>query len=293
MLQIPIFVINLKRSEERRTRVQEALDSLGLAYEFIEAVDGNDFSDGEVAEIQAGQSDWSKRLSAGRPILRGEIGCALSHLKAYEKVVHENLDYACILEDDMIVDQPRILQHLLQRDNLLALDRKRPFDFIYLFVGDEQKKDMLCRRATALPKLFSGFWAAELAEGASLCKPIVVPVWGSVGYIVNKRACDVLLTEGRPVRVPSDHLAACAELMGIRQYFINPLPITHDGYQTSEVDPDAIRHPLGRKAACSGQSKAEFRGKVSIMIKATGLINHKLLVRKNVLGETWPDLIRF
>ena len=71
MPQIPIFVINLKRSEERRTRVQEALDSLGLTYEFIEAVDGNDFSDSEVTEIQARQIHWSKRLSAGTANLQG------------------------------------------------------------------------------------------------------------------------------------------------------------------------------------------------------------------------------
>ena len=127
---------------------------------------------------------------------------------------------------------------------------------------------------TALPKLFSGFWAAELEfGGASLCKPIVAPIWGGVGSIVNKRACDILLMEGRPVRVPSDHLTACADLMGIRHYFINPLPITHDRSKPSEVDPDSIRHPLSRKAAHSGQSKAGVREKVSIMIKAAGLIN--------------------
>jgi len=32
----------------------------------------------------------------------GEVGCALSHMKAYENLIHSGEEYALILEDDVI-----------------------------------------------------------------------------------------------------------------------------------------------------------------------------------------------
>ena len=45
---------------------------------------------------------------------KGEIGCALSHLKIYQKTVDEDIPYALILEDDTLFDTefPKYLNDL-------------------------------------------------------------------------------------------------------------------------------------------------------------------------------------
>ena len=45
MPQIDVFVINLERSKERRAQMENQLGYLGLAYRFIEAVDGDKLSE--------------------------------------------------------------------------------------------------------------------------------------------------------------------------------------------------------------------------------------------------------
>ncbi|PPS58612.1 hypothetical protein CRX72_19935 [Pantoea sp. BRM17] len=65
------------------------LDALNLDYEFVEAVDGTLMTADE-------------RAAASAPInyafLPGEIGCALSHQKIYQKIVDSNIEAAMILE---------------------------------------------------------------------------------------------------------------------------------------------------------------------------------------------------
>ncbi|MDG1153236.1 MAG: glycosyltransferase family 25 protein, partial [Alphaproteobacteria bacterium] len=41
---IKIFVLNLKRSPERRKLIQSQMEKFGLKFEFIDAVDGNELT---------------------------------------------------------------------------------------------------------------------------------------------------------------------------------------------------------------------------------------------------------
>lgn len=91
------IVINLQRSRDRRAFMSRQLDALGLDYEFFAAVDGAALSREEV--LQSCNQKWAKR-HIGRQMLPGEIGCALSHLGVYRKVVDENTPMALVLEDD-------------------------------------------------------------------------------------------------------------------------------------------------------------------------------------------------
>lgn len=86
-----IFIINLKRSIERRIIIEKQCNKFGLNYEFIDAVDGFSLSP---SEIKTHTRDVN---FASRP---GEIGCALSHINTYRRIVELNIDKALILEDD-------------------------------------------------------------------------------------------------------------------------------------------------------------------------------------------------
>lgn len=87
------------------------LAHLGLQYEFYGAVDGGQLTDVDVARFC--NQKWAKR-HIGRTLLKGEIGCALSHLGVYKKIVDENLPMALVLEDDacLLPDIKPVLQAL-------------------------------------------------------------------------------------------------------------------------------------------------------------------------------------
>ena len=97
------FVINLKRSIIRRAFIQHQLELQDIAFEFIEAVDGSLLTDEYLATI------CNFEELAKRPYLqlKGVYGCLLSHYSIYEKIVSNNIPYALILEDDVII-QPGI-----------------------------------------------------------------------------------------------------------------------------------------------------------------------------------------
>lgn len=92
-----VFVINLGRDTERLKVLGARLEALGMRYERFPAVEGATFSQEELRE--AYDAKWAMRLN-GRALLPGEIGCALSHLGVYRKIVRERIPHALILEDD-------------------------------------------------------------------------------------------------------------------------------------------------------------------------------------------------
>ena len=96
-----IFVINLARRPERMAFMERQFASLGLAFERIEAVDGEALPPEERRKAVSGFRWW---CSQGYKARAGEIGCALSHRNALAKIVEDDLPCACIMEDDVTLD---------------------------------------------------------------------------------------------------------------------------------------------------------------------------------------------
>ena len=90
------YVINLARSRDRRAHITAELRKTGLDYEIITAVDGRDLDLQDSTLLDP--SLLTLNLFAA-----GAAGCALSHLRAYQKIVADGLDEALILEDDVIL----------------------------------------------------------------------------------------------------------------------------------------------------------------------------------------------
>ena len=91
---IPIFWINLDRSERRRTIMQTKLDKYNLNHTRIEAVDGN--------KIEL--DEYNKNYIINEKMNKYEIACALSHMKVIQHCYDQGLEYALILEDDANFD---------------------------------------------------------------------------------------------------------------------------------------------------------------------------------------------
>lgn len=91
-----IFVINLDRRIDRRKLISKRLAKLGLKWERISAVDGND-------PDLVDKVDWRKHRYYTQllPPQKGAIGCYFSHRSVWERIVKDNIEQALVLEDDV------------------------------------------------------------------------------------------------------------------------------------------------------------------------------------------------
>ena len=97
-LDIPILVISLAASAERRRKISRRLDELGLAFDFLDAVDGRALSEEELSRFQ----DPLRRYHEPHLLRATSVGCTLSHAKAWRKLLNSDDKMMLILEDDAI-----------------------------------------------------------------------------------------------------------------------------------------------------------------------------------------------
>lgn len=96
------YIINLKRSVERRKAIETAARSIGLDFTIVEAVDGKLLSDDEFEWYRNGREE----------MMRSEAACMLSHNKVYAQMQEDNVPVALVLEDDVLFEEPQLVQLL-------------------------------------------------------------------------------------------------------------------------------------------------------------------------------------
>jgi len=108
---IQAFIIHLARAEARRPQVERIRAACPLPVEVIEAVDGRALSEADIDVVRS-------RRSLHEPpypfeITVGEIGCFLSHRKAWRMIVDRGLSAGLVIEDDVEID-PKVFSRALQ-----------------------------------------------------------------------------------------------------------------------------------------------------------------------------------
>ena len=150
-ISIPIYVINLKRNPERRLFIQRQLDALNLNYQFVSAIDKFDLESSEYRarisrilgideanlEYKFSKFDKEYRLEG-----LGNIACLLSHIKTYDLIIKNDIDMACILEDDitLLPTFPEILQTVAKLEWDILLFASLPTDFPTDLIQQERIK---------------------------------------------------------------------------------------------------------------------------------------------------------
>jgi GR25 family glycosyltransferase involved in LPS biosynthesis len=113
MKAVEAFVIHLGRATQRRPQVEKLLTELHLPAGIVDAVDGNALSREEIAAVYRRKLHRPRYPFDLRPT---EIGCFLSHRKAWQAILDRELDAGLIVEDDVAVDgalYPRLLAFAL------------------------------------------------------------------------------------------------------------------------------------------------------------------------------------
>lgn len=115
-----VYVINLARATERWTRLSTRLTALAIPHTRVEAVDGAVLTP---REIRASADRIRFFLLHARRLQPAELGCALSHQRAYAQLAADGAGRALILEDDAAVDPARLAEAV---SAFHAIDPARP-----------------------------------------------------------------------------------------------------------------------------------------------------------------------
>jgi hypothetical protein len=146
----PIFVINLAHRTERLARFDEQMKAFGnLDYTRIDAIGAEESSE-ELAKgrVQVNATYTDPYLHRRMKI--GEVGCGLSHIKAWKAIastVPDN-EYAIVFEDDVVFDDEYLHGdvNIGERFNELAfMAAQHDADFVYLAyqeVGGREKEEV-------------------------------------------------------------------------------------------------------------------------------------------------------
>jgi glycosyl transferase, family 25 len=196
------YVINLARSPERRAHITAELNKAGVDYEVVTGVEGRDLNlhdAGTIDPVLFTRSSWPA----------GMAGCALSHLRVYQKILADGLDQAIVLEDDITV--PADLGGLAEE-----VGRHLTGAEVALLNYDSKQTCYMSRDG-----------AVALSSGRQLVLPIDVRAPGSsAGYVVTRKACERMDASMLPVRAsPDDWWFFYREEILDRVRCVVPLPV--------------------------------------------------------------------
>ena len=217
---IPTFIINLKKDSDRKEHMQRLCDEIGLTPTFIDAVYGKELNQ---KDLDAVYNEEKARQDLGRPLTRGEIGCSLSHLSIYQKMVNSNILYALILEDDIRIKPDfitvitRLVKTILMDDHLDSKDT--------ILLGHHS-----ARSRTDLPKC-SFYGRTPLGFSCKLQIPIE-PAYGTYGYIITLGGAQKILGYNKVISLPIDHYTGNTTL--ISAALVYPPVVLHDESSSNE-----------------------------------------------------------
>ena len=199
---VPFWVVNLPREKERRRFMEDQLERFGVTYEIVAAVDGQKLTEDDL-------SSYSSRLALEhlkRELTLGEIGCALSHINLWERILREDIPEAIILEDDTRLGKA-FFEVLENRD-------KFPQGYELINFGTE-----------AATKPF-GDYVADIYR----CANYSDQAYMASAYLLTYEGARKLVNLVRPFYMPIDDFMSVA---GLNSYGIYPKVVVQASFKTN------------------------------------------------------------
>ena len=95
------LLINLDSSQSRLRKIDAQLRNLSVPYERVPAINGKNLANEYKNEIVYPIDHFKTKVRFTRALSDGEIGCFLSHIKCWEKLINSEEDWALVMEDDI------------------------------------------------------------------------------------------------------------------------------------------------------------------------------------------------
>ena len=173
-----IKVVNLFRRPDRRFDVEKKLESVNVKkedYEIVQAVDGKTVEPSFFIKNLFRNNDFRYK--------KGVIGCALSHLMLWEKLLNDpDNDYYVVLEDDIVLNKD-FYKHI---DNM----KDTFFEKDVVFIGYHMDNSMRDK----FKFLYNRDDATEVKASKLTSK---LYIGGTFGYSINKMGAKKLLENSK------------------------------------------------------------------------------------------------
>jgi glycosyl transferase family 25 len=96
----PIYIINLDSNPERLAKCSERLANQSVNFERVSGVLGSALTNAEIVQHYDNNLNRNKYFT---PLTAGQIGCYLSHRKAWRKIAEGDAPFGIVLEDDFLL----------------------------------------------------------------------------------------------------------------------------------------------------------------------------------------------
>ena len=198
----PSYLINLEENVARRNNSIRQLKALGLDWHRIDAVNGWKLSETDIEKFYNAEANC---YQAKAPLTVPEIGCYISHLKAWERIASGNSAGGFIFEDDFLAtaELGRVLADISD-------DGGSTWDMIKLFSLDKSPHTIARQ---------------PLGQQHEIVIPYRVPSC-TLGYGVTVAAAARLADHKIPFFRPVDEDMKFFWETGIRVSLVLPCPIT-------------------------------------------------------------------
>jgi glycosyl transferase family 25 len=212
-LPLQILVISLSRSTDRRDKVVQELKKVSFPWTFLDAVDGS-----LLTEPPEEYHPLKVKLLQGYPLTPNEIGCYLSHKKAWKQCVSENIP-TLVFEDDFVLSS--------EFENVIhsLLSNSSTWNFVRL----------------------QGLYEVPYQEfmtinGVHLVKNIGDAV-GATAYLLKPEVAKILIEASRDIYEPADHFLEHQSKHGLKFLAIRPYPVDISRVK-STIDDRSERSPV-------------------------------------------------
>ncbi len=212
-LRLQILVISLKRSLDRRKKVIEEMAKISLPWKFIDAVDGSTLISSPV-EYKANKV----KLLQGYALTPNEIGCYLSHKKAWDFCVQEGMP-TLVMEDDFVLSPD------FEKTIVTLLNTMPDWNFVRLQGLYEVPYQTLRTEA-----------------GVSLVKNRGDAV-GATAYLLKQDVAKQLIESSVDIYEPVDHFLEHYQKHGLEFLAIRPYPVDITRVK-STIDDRVERSPV-------------------------------------------------
>ena len=240
------YIINLEQSTDRREYMRQQMQKLPqLDYEFISAVDGRVMSEEELS------SHFDMKGSMyhyGRKLMKGEVGCTLSHIRCYQKIAEENDACTLILEDDIDVNHPENID----------------ISFIEKFLASCSKPVIV---------LLSGHYWYTSQYNSRMVN--VFSAYYTHAYVINQAAAQLLSNKLRyPWHLADDWFfirSLGVKLLGLRPHWINQISTDKTSMVADGTSAQVLRGLVKRNLPLGRLAVSFYDGLVRKVLKRVGL----------------------
>lgn len=197
---IKSFIIHLDRAAGRKPQVGRLRDTLPTPTDVLAAVDGSTMSEADIAAVY--------RRGLHRPhypfaLSRTEIACFLSHRRAWQAIVDQDLDAALVVEDDATIAVPTFTEVFAA-----AVEGLAPEELVRFPHRERHEPGPLVRSRGA----------AQLFEPR-------LPALGMVLQLVGREAAGRMLDASRVFDRPVDSFVQMQWLHGARVLTARPIAV--------------------------------------------------------------------